>query len=387
MSNQNQVFVSGTCEGIGAVMETLQSEAGLELVGSSDVLSDANAWFAAAGVAVVVHASTTPSAPAEDLATLREYTSAPVILLTNGDSSQILDDALDAGFADVVGLPGENVVSAIRKVCHAERRRKGLTRGRVTTVFCPKGGVGKSTISVNLAAALAKHNGQRTLLLDLDLQFGDTAIMLGVEPQVTMYDLMIAPGKLDAEKLAGYTTRHSSGLELLPAPKRPEEADLVTELKIIELIAVARTCYDVIIVDTPPFFHGPMLAAIDRTDDLLVPCGLDVPTIKNVSIGLETLRLLSVPRDRIRLILNQANVKAAVSRSEVEHALKSKVNLELPHDSQVLAHVNLANPIVLADRKAAFSLAIRRLADEIAGSGAGSTKPRGRLLARPRAKS
>src|SRR5262245_48413352 len=112
--------------------------------------------------------------------------------------------------------------------------------GRVFTVFSPKGGTGKTVLATNLAAALARLEGRRTLLLDLDLQFGDAAVVLGMEPERTVADLMIAPGKLDGEKLASYTLSHPSGLELLPAPTRPEDAELVTETNLTQLLEIAR---------------------------------------------------------------------------------------------------------------------------------------------------
>ena len=124
--------------------------------------------------------------------------------------------------------------------------------------------------------------------------------MLGLEPEKTIYDLVVAPGELDIEKLAGYVTKHPCGLDILAAPLRPEDAELVTESKVTRLLEVARESYDAIVVDTSPFFHGPMLATLDRTDELLVLCGLDVPTLKNVRLALQTLELLSFPASRIR---------------------------------------------------------------------------------------
>src|SRR5207237_3095201 len=118
---------------------------------------------------------------------------------------------------------------AIRKAAHAGRRLQSSgahgRQGRIVTVFSPKGGTGKTVMATNLAASLAKHQGKRTLLLDLDLQFGDAAIMLGLEPEKTIYDLVVAPGELDSEKLAGYTTRHVRGLDILPAPLPPRDAE------------------------------------------------------------------------------------------------------------------------------------------------------------------
>ena len=134
------------------------------------------------------------------------------------------------------------------------------------------------TSAVVLGVALAAA-GSQVAIVDLDLQFGDAAIMLGIEPEKTIYDLVVAPGELDTEKLAGYVTRHASGLDILPAPLRPEDAELVTEAKLAQLLEVARESYDVIVVDTSPFFHGPMLATLDRTDELLLICSLDVPKV------------------------------------------------------------------------------------------------------------
>src|SRR6185369_16760638 len=210
-----------------------------------------------------------------------EHTQAPVILLASGEASALLEQALEADVSDVLLLPQmtENVVFAIRKASHSGRR------ARVVTVFSPKGGTGKTVTATNLASTFAKYEGKNTLLLDLDLQFGDAAIMLGLEPEKTIYDLVVAPGELDSEKLAGYITRHASGLDILPAPLRPEDAELVTEAKLARLLEVARESYDVIVVDTSPFFHGPMLATLDRTDELLLVCGLDVPTLKNVRLS------------------------------------------------------------------------------------------------------
>jgi pilus assembly protein CpaE len=219
--------------------------------------------------------------------------------------------------------------------------------------------------AVNLAAAVAKHANKRTLLLDLDLQFGDAAIMLGIEPEKTIHDLVVAPGELDSEKLAGYTTRHASGLDILPAPLRPEDAELVTESKLARLLEVARGSYDVIVVDTSPFFHGPMLATLDRTDELLMVCGLDVPTLKNVRISLQTLELLSFPQSRIRFVLNRANSKVGMKKNEVEGALGMKIEFEVPSDRAVPLAVNRGAPAVVADPGAEFSKAIRAMSKSL----------------------
>ncbi len=189
--------------------------------------------------------------------------------------------------------------------------------------------------------------------------------MLGVEPEKTIYDLVVAPGELDSEKLAGYITRHPCGLDLLPAPLRPEDAELVTEAKLGRLLEVARETYDTIVVDTSPFFHGPMLATLDRTDELLMVCGLDVPTLKNVRLSLQTLELLSFPLGRIRFLLNRANSKVGLKKREVESALGVKIGIEVPSDRAVPLAVNRGNPCVLSDAGSDFSRAMRELASSL----------------------
>jgi pilus assembly protein CpaE len=278
-------------------------------------------------------------------------------------------------------------VFTIKKAAHAKRAVPTTTRaktGRVITVFSPKGGTGKTVTATNLAAAFAKHVHKRTLLIDLDLQFGDAAIAMGLEPEKTIFDLVVAPGELDFEKLTGYTTKHPCGLDILPAPMRPEDAELVTESKITRLLEVARECYDIIVIDTSPFFHGPMLATLDRTDELLVLCGLDVPTLKNVRLALQTLELLSFPQNHIRFVLNRANTKVGLTKREIEAALKMEISHELPSDRVVPICVNRGNPATLAETGSDYAKAVIALAKASVAPPAKrqKTKRRGLTLSR-----
>jgi pilus assembly protein CpaE len=382
MRDQVRVYVTGSCDGLDNLRESLANHPELDFVGWSPEVSAATAALAGGHLGAVLHATSSPSLPANELAAVREHTPAPLILLASGTPSTLLEEALESDVADVLLLPQltENVVFAIKKAAHAGRRLQAQgghgRRGRVVTVFSPKGGTGKTVTATNLAAALAKHGGKRTLLLDLDLQFGDAAIMLGIEPEKTIYDLVTAPGELDSEKLAGYTTRHTCGLDILPAPLRPEDAELVTEGKLARLLEVARESYDVIVVDTSPFFHGPMLATLDRTDELLMLCGLDVPTLKNVRLSLQTLELLSFPTQRINFVLNRANSKVGMSKKEVEGALGMKITHEVPSDRAVPLSVNRGNPAVLADSGADFSSAVKKMAKALVAEPQTPKKPK-----------
>jgi pilus assembly protein CpaE len=371
-SDSTRIYVTGSCDGLDRLREGLATHPDLDFVGWSENVAEATAALAGGHLQVVVHATRSTSFPAGEVAAIREHTRSPIVILASGESSALLDEALDAdGVADVLLLPQltENVVFALRKAGHAGRRlasEGGHARhGRIVTVFSPKGGTGKTVTATNLAASFAKHEGKRALLLDLDLQFGDAAIMLGIEPEKTIYDLVVAPGELDSEKLAGYVTKHTCGLDILPAPLRPEDAELVTESKLARLLEVARESYDVIVVDTSPFFHGPMLATLDRTDELLMVCGLDVPTLKNVRLSLQTLELLSFPASRIRFVLNRANSKVGMSKKEVEGALDVKIGFEVPSDRAVPLGVNRGAPPVVADAGCDFARAIRVVAKSL----------------------
>jgi pilus assembly protein CpaE len=384
-----RIYVTGDCDGLPDLREALGAHPEVELIGSAGQVSEAAPTLAGGHLQVVLHATRSSVLPVNELAALREHTRVPLILLCSNGSPALLEEALEHDVADVLLLPQltDNVVFSIHKAGHVSKRLTGTQRrhGRLVTVFSPKGGTGKTVTATNLGTSLAKHWGKRALLLDLDLQFGDAAIMLGVEPDKTIYDLVTAPGELDSEKLAGYTTRHASGLDILPAPLRPEDAELVTEAKLARLLEVARESYDVIVVDTSPFFHGPMLATLDRTDELLLVCGLDVPTLKNVRLSLQTLELLSFPPDRIKLVLNRANSKVGMKPKEVEGALERTIAFEIPSDRIVPLAVNRGNPAVLSDPKSEFSKAVRAMAKELVAAQAAAKQKKSFLATLARA--
>jgi Flp pilus assembly CpaE family ATPase len=364
-----RVYVTGACDGLDALRTALSEHDDIEVIGASEHVAQATAPLAGGHLDCILHATKAGEFPAGEVAAIREHTRSPIILVASGaEAAAMLEDALATDVSDVLLLPQltHNVVFAIRKAAHARRQvETAVHRGRVITVFSPKGGTGKTVVSTNLAAAFSQREGKRSLLLDLDLQFGDSAIALGIEPEKTIYDLVVAPGELDVEKLAGYVSRHPSGLDILAAPMRPEDAELVTEAKIVSLLEVVRSSYDTIVVDTSPFFHGPMLATLDRTDELLVLCGLDVPTLKNVRIALQTLEMLSFPTKRIRYVMNRVNANVGLKTHEVEESLKVKVASELPMDRRVQVCVNRGEPIVLAEPRTDFSKALAALAEMV----------------------
>jgi pilus assembly protein CpaE len=382
MSDPVRIYVTGDCDGLDALRDSLVESGEVELVGASMSLTGAATALTGGHLGCVLHATRASSFPADEVAAIREKTRCPIVLLASGaEAAAMLEQALETEVADVLLLPQltHNVLFAIRKATHSRRQVEApVRRGRVVTVFSPKGGTGKTVIATNLAAGLAKREGRKTLLVDLDLQFGDAAIMLGLEPAKTIFDLVVAPGELDSEKLAGYVTRHPCGLDVLPAPLRPEDAELVVEGKVTALLEVARSTYEAIVVDTSPFFHGPMLATLDRTDELVVLCGLDVPTLKNVRLALETLDQLSFPASRIRYVMNRATGNVGLKTREVEEGLKVKVEHELPLDRTVQLCVNRGEPVVLAEPRSDFSRALAGLIKHVKAPDPVATRPQRR---------
>ena len=366
-----RVFLTGFRLALSPLCDDLARQPGIEFLGAARNVAEAERVLSMGDVDLVIQAAE-DALPRAELAAIRERTSAPIVLLVEKPDLTFFDDALYVDVADVVVLPApaERLAFALRKVARSRARLDATEerRAHTVTVFSPKGGTGKTVVAVNLATSIAKYDGLRVLLIDLDLQFGDAAIMLGIEPEQTLHELATAGGELDAPKFRGYVTRHSqSGLEVLPAPLRPEDGEQITEDKIDRLLAVAQAAYDVVVIDTSPFFHGPMLSTLDHTDDLLVVCSPEVPALKNVRLGVETLRLLNFPEERMRLCLNRADADVGLRRPEVEGVLGMPVRYELPNAPDVSAAVNRGTPLALASRSHEFSHGVREMSRSLLG--------------------
>ena len=158
-------------------------------------------------------------------------------------------------------------------------------------VLGPKGGTGKTLVSTNLAVALAPA-GQKVALVDLDLQFGDIGLALGLRPDKTIHDLARSGGSLDSDKLEAYLVKHESGLNVLMAPTRPDQASAVTVDFLRDVFTTLRSMCDYVIVDTPPGFTPEVIAAIDLSSDVCIVGMLDSLSLKNTKLGLETLELM-----------------------------------------------------------------------------------------------
>ena len=370
-----KTFITGACAGLAEVRQALQGHPEIEIVGTAVEPGKADQKLASSGAQVILHGTARGDRlPGSEIDAIRHATAAPIILVTSGGAGALLHEALGAGIADVVMLPQltDALVFTIKKTCQLAATRGGTpsslrastAEGRVLTVFSPKGGVGKTVLATSLATQIARRAGRRVLLVDLDLQFGDAAIMMGVEPEKTIYDLVMTTGELDPEKLAGYVISHPSGVDVVPSPVRPEDAELVAEDRVGRLLDVAKETYDAIVVDTPAFFQATTLATLDRTDRLLLVTTLDIPSVKNVKLTLQTLNLLHYPKERIHLVINHGMSKAELDRKEVEKALDLKAAFEIPGDREVGVAVNRGVPVPMSAPRSGVSKVMTEMAEQ-----------------------
>jgi pilus assembly protein CpaE len=297
-----------------------------------------------------------------------------LIVAVPGPQNGQLTEALRAGADEIVILPAEAaaVATAIHKAmarvsAAAGTRPADGPRSPLVAVLGPKGGTGKTTLATNLAADLATR-GQETLLVDLDLQFGDVGVVMGVAPDRTIYDLATAGGTIDAERLRGYTGRSRDGVNVLLAPVRPDQADSVTGEHVTTILELARTTYDVVIVDTPPAFTPGTIAAVDQADMIVLLGSFDLPGLKNMKLGMETLQLMDVPPARILPVLNRANTKVGLLVADVAKVLGRAPEIAVPSDRGVPQSVNAGRPIICAQPKSGPARSFRSIGDRVAAA-------------------
>jgi pilus assembly protein CpaE len=298
---------------------------------------------------------------------VRERPERPVVVLCAAPQNGFVRRVFEAGADDFVTLADgpEQVAFALQK---AIARKQGVaiaTGMAVSPMICvlgPKGGTGKTVTTCNLAVSLAM-SGQKVVIVDLDLQFGDVGLSLGLQPEKTVYDLAKSGGSLDAEKIDGYLATHHSGVRALLAPTRPDQASVVSVEFLREVYALLRSTYDYLIVDTPPGFTAEVIASIDSSSEVCVVGTLDSLSLKNTKLGLETLELMGYNPERIRLVLNRAGTRVGITAEDVASIMGRAPDIFVPSDRDIPRSVNEGDPIVLAKQRSESARAFRQLAE------------------------
>ena len=248
-----------------------------------------------------------------------------------------------------------------------EGGRPGDGLGKVITVFSTKGGAGTSMLATSLAVSLTQRSSGPVCLIDADLQFGDAAVMLKLTPRHTIVDAVTALDRIDPNFLGQLLMTHEpSGLRVLAAPLEPAFADRIGASDMVQIVEMLRTFCSVVVIDTPAYFNDVVLSLVEISDEILLLAGMDIPNIKNVKTGLQTLRLLGTPMERVRLVLNRANAKVQPDAGARERTLQLTADSLIPSDICVPQAVNKGVPVVLHAPRSGVAKAINALADLVA---------------------
>lgn len=240
------------------------------------------------------------------------------------------------------------------------------SKPKIISVFSTKGGVGKTTISTNLAVAIAEKTREKVALIDLDLQFGDVAIMMNLYPERTILEVISDPQNIDIDTLDEYLLEHPSGIKVLPAPTSPEYSEYITSLYIQKIIKLLHEEYKYIVVDMAPSFEETNLTALDMSDNILFVTTLDLTTIKNVKVGLRIMDTLKYDDNKISLVLNRYHRKFGISPEELEKATDKKILQIIPEDSStVIKSTNSGKPFVVDNSRSSISKSIMAISDYI----------------------
>ena len=311
-----------------------------------------------------------------ELLALRAPNSSVVIMSVQGENAY-LRRAMMAGAREYIVKPftGDELASAIAKVYELERRKRGaiveqphpntaashVRKGQILSFFSTKGGVGKTTLATNLAVELAHSGKWRVLLMDLNLQFGDVGVFLNLVPKRNLADLT-QTGNLQFSEIQSFLLTHSSGVQVLAAPTRPEYAELVTVEHIEQILKEVKPHFDFIILDNVSRFEDISLLSLDLAEQIFLVVAMEVPALKNTKLSLETMSDLHY-LDKVKVILNRSSREMGLDLSDIEKSLNFKVSFEILSDGKTLVNaVNKGIPFVEHNAQSKAAEGIRRIA-------------------------
>ena len=305
----------------------------------------------------------------------RQHPTRPIVLLCPSGNSGSVGEAFSNGVDDIVALPTtpggtldpeltRQLAFTIEKAVMRKHGTSAPATQAVRNVICVlglKGGSGKTLTSVNLAVSLAQA-GHSVAIMDLDLQFGDVALAMGLTPMRTIYDLVRSGGSLDAGKLEDFLMEHPSGARALLAPVRPDQAAMITVPFLSEVQRLLGEMFEFVVIDTPPSFAPEVISAVDSSNDTLVVAMRDTLSLKNTKLGLETLERMDYDRRRVKILLNRANTNVGIEREDVLAILGRDVDILIPSHRDITRSINQGEPIAEA-RGSEAAKAFRALAE------------------------
>lgn len=320
--------------------------------------------------AVVVLGPGIPTPAALDLAAGIDLAHPEIcVVLVARLTGRMFEKALRAGVREIIPVGSED--EAIREILEragatALRRQRVVVasaepaalRGRVITVMSPKGGAGKTTVASNLAVRLGLAAPGRVALIDLDLQFGDAGSALGLSPESTVADAARASGKLDSTSLKVFLEPRASGLYLLAGPHFPAEADDIEPALVSSMIKILASEFDYIVLDTASGLDECGLAAAELSDDLVLVCTTDVPSVRGLRKALDAFDLLGMTRQRRHLVLNRSDAQVGLAPRDIESTLGVAFDAAIPSSRSVPISTNQGSPIVESEPRSGAARAL-----------------------------
>jgi pilus assembly protein CpaE len=342
--------------------------------------SDAVRELGARDVEVVALGPDLPEAQALALASAFDHDRPDIsVVIVAQPSPDLLQSALRAGARDVIApdmAPADLRAAIERAFDTATHRRKIFdgddfgadpNRTRVVVALCPKGGAGKTTVSTNLALALAEVAPGEVVVVDLDLQFGDVASALGLRPELTFSDAVRSSDVLDATALKAHLTMHPKGeLFVLCAPRLPTEADDIGIEHVERALQLLSESFRYVVIDTPSGLDENTLASLEYATDLLLISATDVPSIRATVKEIEALRMIGTAQQEWHFVLNRADARTGLTIPAIERTVGINVDVAIPSSRSVPVSLNQGEPLVLADPRSAVSLAMFQLVRRLA---------------------
>ena len=361
------VLISPSPEFAGAMQAAVDGAipGGVYTVATAELPEQPEQIFALLGgvrPAVVVLGPDVPLDGALRLATVFDvrFPDIAVLLVADADADLMLQ-AMRAGVRDIVSPavePHQLRIVLQRSVQATEGRRRdpeptegGTRRGRVIGVFSPKGGVGKTTLATNIAVGLGKTAPMSVVIVDLDLQFGDVASGLDLDPEHTVTDAVTRAAAQDSMVLKAFLTLHTAGIYALCAPRDPIEADSIEADQVGRLIRQLADQFDYVVVDTAPGLGECTLAALEECTDGVWVTGMDVPGVRGLRSSLEVLGRLGLLPETRHLILNMADAKAGLSVRDVEATVGVPVDVSVPRSPAISYSTNRGVPVLQSPRR------------------------------------
>ncbi|MBE4719255.1 MULTISPECIES: AAA family ATPase [unclassified Pseudarthrobacter] len=296
------------------------------------------------------------------------------LLLVAEPTPELVLRAMHSGIRDVVTpeIETNELRVLLERAClaYASRRRgmalptdPGQERGRVIAVMSPKGGVGKTTVATNLAIGLGKVAPMSVVIVDLDLQFGDVASGLLLEPEHSITDAVHGTASQDSMVLKAFLTVHPAGIYALCAPRTPAESDYITGEHVSRLLDQLASEFKYVIVDTAPGLGEHVLATLERATDGVWVCGMDVPSVRGLHKCFGVLRELQLLPQGRHTILNFADRKSGLSVQDVEATIGVPVDAIIPRSRTLPFSTNRGVPVLQASTRDAASKGLKKLVD------------------------